>query len=141
MDRFESDQVYWIHNAPGHPLGSFYTMPGPIMAGADNFDIHITGQGGHGAYPQDTKDPVIAAVGIAQALQMIVSRNARAFDQLVVSVTQIHSGTVGNIIPQTAFLNGTVRTFDPEVQNMVKSRMAEIVAGQAASYGVDARLV
>ena len=141
LDRFEIDQVYGIHNAPGHPLGSFYTMPGPIMAGADNFDIHISGQGGHGAYPQDTKDPVIAAVGIAQALQMIVSRNARAFDQLVVSVTQIHSGTVGNIIPQTAFLNGTVRTFDPEVQHMVKSRMAEIVAGQAASYGVDARLV
>ena len=132
LDRFEIDQVYGIHNAPGHPLGSFYTMPGPIMAGADNFDIHISGQGGHGAYPQDTKDPVIAAVGIAQALQMIVSRNARAFDQLVVSVTQIHSGTVGNIIPQTAFLNGTVRTFDPEVQHMVKSRMAEIVAGQAA---------
>ena len=83
LDRFEIDQVYGIHNAPGHPLGSFYTMPGPIMAGADNFDIHISGQGGHGAYPQDTKDPVIAAVGIAQALQMIVSRNARAFDQLV----------------------------------------------------------
>jgi hippurate hydrolase len=83
---------------------------------------------------------VVAACGIVTALQTIVSRNHYALDDLVVSVTQIHTGTVDNVIPDTAYLNGTVRTFDPEVQKMVRRRMAEIVAGQAASYGVEAVL-
>ncbi|MEM9551519.1 MAG: M20/M25/M40 family metallo-hydrolase, partial [Pseudomonadota bacterium] len=81
-----------------------------------------------------------AACGIAQAIQTIVSRNHYALDDLVVSVTQIHTGTVDNVIPETAYLNGTVRTFDPKVQDMVERRMDEIVAGQAASYGVEADL-
>ena len=77
---------------------------------------------------------------MVQAFQTIVSRNLKPADRLVVSVTQIHTGTVNNVIPDTAYLNGTVRTFDPAVQRMVKERMAQIVAGQAASYGVEAKL-
>ena len=83
---------------------------------------------------------MIAACGIAQAIQTIVSRNHYAVDDLVISVTQIHAGTVNNVIPDTAYLNGTVRTFDPEVQKMVLERLEQIVAGQAASYGVEATL-
>lgn len=90
--------------------------------------------------PHETRDPVMAACGIAQAIQTIVSRNHYALDDLVVSVTQIHTGTVNNVIPDTAFINGTVRTFDPAVQKMVIERMEQIVQGQAASYGVTARL-
>ena len=140
MDRFDITQVYGIHNSPGLPEGTFQTTPGPIMAAVDTFDIHIQGVGGHGAMPHETRDPVMAACGIAQAIQTIVSRNHLALDDLVVSVTQIHAGTVNNVIPDTAYLNGTVRTFDPNVQQMVRQRMAQIVEGQAASFGVEARL-
>ncbi|MCG7518047.1 M20 aminoacylase family protein [Ruegeria sp. Ofav3-42] len=140
MDRFDISQVYALHNAPNLPEGAFHTTPGPIMAAVDTFEIHIQGVGGHGAMPHETRDPVMAACGIAQAIQTIVSRNHYALDDLVVSVTQIHTGTVNNVIPDTAFINGTVRTFDPTVQQMVIERMQQIVQGQAASYGVEARL-
>ncbi|CUJ88480.1 putative hydrolase YxeP [Ruegeria denitrificans] len=140
MDRFNISQVYALHNAPGFVEGSFYTTPGPIMAAVDTFEVHIQGVGGHGAMPHETRDPVMAACGIAQAIQTIVSRNHYALDDLVVSVTQIHTGTVNNVIPDTAFINGTVRTFDPAVQKMVMERMEQIVQGQATSYGVTARL-
>ncbi|MGI9368153.1 MAG: M20 aminoacylase family protein [Ruegeria sp.] len=140
MERFGISEVYALHNDPGKPEGAFYTSPGPIMAAVDSFEIHVQGQGGHGALPHQTRDPVMAACGIAQAIQTIVSRNHYAVDDLVVSVTQIHAGTVNNVIPDTAYLNGTVRTFEPEVQKMVMERMAQIVQGQAASFGVEARL-
>ncbi|NOD91734.1 amidohydrolase [Ruegeria sp. HKCCD4884] len=140
MERFDISQVYALHNAPGFAEGAFYTTPGPIMAAVDTFEVHIQGVGGHGAMPHETRDPVMAACGIAQAIQTIVSRNHYALDDLVVSVTQIHSGTVNNVIPDTAYINGTVRTFDPAVQKMVMERMEQIVQGQAASYGVEARL-
>ncbi|WP_170549292.1 M20 aminoacylase family protein [Ruegeria atlantica] len=140
MDRFNISQVYALHNAPGFAEGSFYTTPGPIMAAVDTFEVHIQGVGGHGAMPHETRDPVMAACGIAQAIQTIVSRNHYALDDLVVSITQIHTGTVNNVIPDTAFINGTVRTFDPAVQKMVIERMEQIVQGQATSYGVSARL-
>jgi amidohydrolase len=138
MDRFDIGQVYGIHNAPNFAEGEFFTTPGPLMAAVDTFHIDITGQGGHGAMPHDTKDPIVAAIGIATAIQTIVSRNHYALDELVVSVTQIHAGTADNIIPGTAYIEGTVRTFDPAVQDMVERRLSQIVAGQAASYDVTA---
>ena len=140
MDRFDIAQVYALHNVPGFDLGAFYTAPGPIMAAVDDFHIHVQGLGGHGAMPHETRDPVMAAVGIAQAIQTIVSRNHHALGDLVVSITQIHAGSADNVIPDTAYLNGTVRTFDPAVQAMVQDRMRAIVAGQAASFDVSARL-
>ena len=140
MDTFDIGTVYGIHNAPGFVAGGFYTTPDAIMAAVDTFHIDIKGVGGHGAMPHETCDPVIAACGIAQAIQTIVSRNHYALDDLVVSVTQIHTGTVDNVIPDTAYMNGTVRTFDPKVQDMVERRLNDIVAGQAASYGVTAEL-
>ncbi|MFG6563645.1 M20 aminoacylase family protein [Sulfitobacter sp. 1A13421] len=140
MERFQIAQVYGIHNAPGFDEGAFYTTPGPIMAAVDEFHIHIKGKGGHGAMPHESRDPVVAACGIATAIQTIVSRNHVAAQDLVVSVTQIHTGTADNIIPETAYINGTVRTFDREVQAMVMRRMQQIVDGQAASYDVTAEL-
>ena len=140
MDRFNISQVYAIHNTPGVELGNFYTTRGALMAGADVFHLDIKGKGGHGAYPQETCDPVMSAVAIAQAFQTIVSRNASATDKLVISVTQIHTGTIDNIIPDTAYMNGTVRTFDKTVKDMVRQRMYEIVSGHSASFGVEAIL-
>ena len=137
MERFDIKEAYGIHNVPNHPLGHFYTTPGPLMAGADTFHIHITGQGGHGAYPHETRDPVMAAVQIAQAFQTIITRNLHPVEKLVISVTQIHTGTVDNVIPETAYMNGTVRHFSPEVQAMVKARMGEICQGIGAAMGVE----
>ncbi|WP_411351001.1 M20 aminoacylase family protein [Leisingera aquaemixtae] len=140
MERFDIGEVYALHNAPGLPEGQFLTTPGALMAATDEFRIHIKGVGGHAAMPHETRDPVMAACGMAQAIQTIVSRNHHALQDLVVSVTQIHTGTTDNVVPDTAYINGTVRSFDPAVQKMVMRRMKEIVAGQAASYGVEAEL-
>ena len=140
MARFGINEVFAIHTTPALPVGHFQTTPGPIMAAVDSFDVHIKGKGGHGAYPHECVDPVIAAVHIAQALQSIVARNHYALQDLVVSVTMIHTGTAENIIPDTAYLGGTVRSFDPDVRNMVEKRMGEIAAGQGASFGVEAKL-
>ena len=138
--RFGIAQVYALHNAPGTAVGQFYTTPGPIMAAVDTIHIHVTGKGGHGAIPQDTRDPVVAACAIVTAIQTIVSRNHATHDDLVISITQIHTGSADNIIPETAYINGTVRTFDRAVQSMVMRRLEEVVAGTAAAYGVQAVL-
>jgi amidohydrolase len=140
LDRFDISEVYALHNAPGTPKGHFYTMPGPIMAAVDTFTINIQGKGGHGAYPHETVDPLAAGVNMVQAIQTIVSRNHNPLDELVVSVTQFHAGTVDNIIPDTAFINGTIRTFDKKVQAMVQKRLKEIVDGHSLSFGVEAKL-
>lgn len=141
MDRFDISEVYALHNIPDLPLGSFSTRPGPIMAAVDDFEINIKGLGGHGAYPQDTRDPVVAAVAVASAIQTIVSRNLDTRKELVVSVTQIHTGSADNIIPEIAFVGGTVRTFENSVQQMVQTRLASICRGLAETYDVSIDLV
>ena len=140
MDRFDIAEVYGIHNFPGAPFGTFHTTSGPIMAAVDSFTIHIKGRGGHGAMPHETADPVVAACGIVQAIQTIISRNTHSGQERVISVTQIHTGSASNIIPDSAMINGTVRTFDKDTHELIQKRMREIVAGQAASYGVEAEL-
>jgi amidohydrolase len=140
MDRFDIAEVYGIHNFPGAPFGTFHTTPGPIMAAVDSFTIQIKGRGGHGAMPHETADPVVAACGIVQAIQTIISRNTHSSQERVISVTQIHTGSASNIIPDSAMINGTVRTFDKDTHELIQKRMREIVAGQAASYGVEAEL-
>ncbi|QIE44155.1 amidohydrolase [Pseudohalocynthiibacter aestuariivivens] len=140
MDRYDIGEVYALHTMPGLPLGAFSTTPGPIMAAVDTFHIDVTGRGGHAAFPHQTADPVVACCGIVQAIQTIVSRNNYALDDLVISVTQIHTGSAENIVPEMAYINGTIRCFDNDLRDFVKVRLEEIVAGQAASYGVSAEL-
>lgn len=139
LEQFKIEEVYALHNIPGHDVGVMYTRPGPIMAGADSFNVEIRGKGGHAAYPHEVKDPIMAALSIAQAFQTIVSRNNIPSDDLVISITQVHSGTTDNVIPETAFLNGTVRTFDLSVQEMVINRMEKIISGFSISFEVDAK--
>ena len=140
IEQFLIDEVYALHNIPGHDVGVMYTRSGPIMAGADSFSIEIKGKGGHAAYPHEVKDPIVAALSIAQAFQTIVSRNNIPSDDLVISITQVHSGTTDNVIPEVSYLNGTVRTFDLSVQEMVIERMEKIISGFAMSFEVDAKL-
>jgi len=140
MDRFDIAQVYGIHNAPQYPAGTFHTTPGPIMAAVDEFTFRVMGQGGHAAFPHEAVDPIPAVVAMIQAVQTIVSRNHRAVDDLVISVTQIHTGTAFNVIPPEAWFGGTVRTFDPAVRQMVFRRLREIASSLPAAYNVTADL-
>ncbi len=140
MDRFDIAQVYGIHNAPNMPFGHFFTTPGALMASVDTAFVHITGKGGHGATPHDCVDPVVAVVGMVQAIQTIIPRNVYALDEAVISVTQIHTGTASNIIPEKAMFCATIRSFKPEVRALLKKRFHEIVEGHAAAYNVTARI-
>ncbi|MAL01688.1 MAG: amidohydrolase [Alcaligenaceae bacterium] len=140
LSRYGVEQVYALHTLPGAPAGTFETTPGPIMAAVDTLHIDVIGRGGHGAMPHECLDPVVAAVAIVQAIQTIVSRNRNPLDDLVISVTQIHTGTVDNVIPETAYINATIRTFTPEVQEMVHRRLREVALGTAAAHGVQAEV-
>lgn len=140
MQRFDIARVFAMHNSPGQPEGTFQTTPGPIMAAVDTFEIHLKGRGGHGAMPHLTADPIVAAVAIVNAIQTISSRNHYALDDLALSVTQIHTGSADNIVPDTAYICGTVRTFAPHVRDMVRRRMTQICDGAGMSYDVSVNL-
>ena len=140
MDRFGIGQVYGIHNAPNIAFGHFQTTPGALMASVDTAFVYLTGKGGHGATPHDCVDPVVAVVGMVQAIQTIIPRNVYALDEAVISVTQIHTGTASNIIPEQAMFCATIRAFKPEVRALLKKRFCEIVEGHAAAYNVTARI-
>ncbi len=135
FEHFPCDEVYGLHNAPNLEHGQISVFPGPAMAGADFFDIKITGRGSHGAMPHMGRDPVMVAVALASALQTIISRNADPREAAVLSITQIHAGTAYNVIPEEAHLAGTIRTFSPEIAQLVRDRMREISAGMALSFG------
>ena len=104
------------------------------MAGADFFDITINGYGAHGAMPERSKDAVVIATTLAQALQTIVSRNVDPLKAAVLSITQIHAGSAYNVIPGDAKLCGTVRAFDDGVRALIRERMRAICAGIAATF-------
>lgn len=140
MDRFAIDVVYGIHNAPNVEFGHFHTNPGALMASVDTAFVYITGKGGHGANPHECIDPVVAVVGMVGAIQTIIPRNIYALDEAVISVTQIHTGTASNIIPEEAMFCATIRCFNPEVRALLKRRIHEIVEGHALAYNVSARI-
>ncbi|HSO14263.1 MAG TPA: amidohydrolase [Anaerolineales bacterium] len=129
-----------LHLWNDKPVGWIHIADGPVMAGAELFIVKLTGKGGHGAAPDTTVDPIIAAAHITAALQTIASRNVPPLKPIVVSVTSIHGGTAFNIIPQTAELNGTIRTFDPETRKLVLERFEQIVNGIASSMGCSSEI-
>jgi amidohydrolase len=137
FEKFPCDEIYGLHNAPNMNLGEVATLPGPAMAGADFFDITITGYGGHGARPELSKDAVVIAMTLGQALQTIVSRNVAPAEPAVLSITQIHAGSAYNVIPGEAKLCGTVRAFSDEVRVLIRERMRAICAGIAGAFQVE----
>jgi len=136
MTRWGIQQVYGLHNMPGLPEGHFEITPGPILAAADAFEITVHGKGGHGgAGPHRAIDSVLIGAEIVGALQSIVARNVDPMKTAVVSVCTFNAGTAFNVIPATATLGGTARTFDPAVRDLVERRIAEIADGIARAYG------
>jgi amidohydrolase len=137
FERFPCDEVYGLHNAPDLNHGEIAILPGPAMAGADFFDIKIRGYGAHGAMPERSKDAVVIAMSLGQALQTIVSRNVDPLQAAVLSITQIHAGSAYNVIPGDAWLCGTVRAFSDEARALIRERMRELCAGIAAAFDVE----
>ena len=138
--RFPCDEIYAVHTWPNAPLGRISLKPGAAMAAADNFDITITGRGAHGAQPHFAIDPVMVAISIAQAIQTIVSRNLNPLQTAIVSITQIHVGSAHNVIPETAQISGTIRTFEDETRAMIHDRMQTIADSIASGFGATAKL-
>ena len=131
FDRFPCDAVFAIHNWPGLAVGEMGIAFGPAMASTSDFEIRIDGRGAHAAMPHLGVDPVFVAIQVAQGLQGLVTRVKRPIDRAVLSITMIHAGEANNVIPDTATLAGTVRTFDPAVTSVFEDgmrRVAELTA-------------
>jgi amidohydrolase len=135
LDSPKVDMTLSMHLWNEKPLGWVHVAKGPVMAGAEQFKIKLIGKGGHGAAPNATIDPIIAAVQVVSAAQSIVARNVGPLETAVVSFTMLHSGTSFNVIPQEATLEGTIRTFDLGVRLKVLERFEEIVRGVASAMG------
>jgi hippurate hydrolase len=136
MERFGIDEVYGMHNSPGIPVGEFAIRPGALMASADQFDIVVTGRGGHAGQPHTVIDTNLAAAHVMLALQSVVSRNADPLKQLVVSVCTISSDTDSyNVIPQTVTLKGTVRALDNDLRKQAAERIEALSRLTAEAYG------
>jgi hippurate hydrolase len=140
FDRYPCDAVFAMHNMPGIAQGRLVLRDGPAMASSDYATITLTGIGGHGALPQHTADPVVAAASLVMALQTVVSRNVDPLQAAVVTVGALHAGRANNVIPATATLELSVRALDREVRALVERRIKALVASHAESFGVTAQL-
>jgi amidohydrolase len=140
FDRFPVEAVYGMHNWPAMRPGTIGTNPGALMAAADRVTIEITGKGGHGAHAYLSVDPVVVAAHIITAVQTIVSRNVRPIDSAVISLCAMQAGDVHamSVIPGKATLVGTVRTFSPDVQDLVERRLNELCSAIALGFGATA---
>ncbi len=141
FDRFPCERVFALHNWPDLPAGTIATRPGPIMAAADRFEITLEGRGGHAAIPHNTPDAILAASNLVAELNTIVSRRIPPMASAVLSVTRIAGGHSHNVLPASASIVGTVRTFDVSVQDTIEQSIRQIAAGigQASGTRVDVR--
>ncbi|PKN84100.1 MAG: amidohydrolase [Chloroflexi bacterium HGW-Chloroflexi-8] len=134
------DYCLGVHVWNEKPINWVGIKSGPFMAGAITFKLEIIGKGGHGAIPNEAKDPIVASAIIIQALQSIVSRNISPLESGVVSVCSIHGGSAFNVIPQNVEIFGTARYFKPEIQKIILARIESIVNSIASSFNCDAKL-
>ncbi len=137
FDTFPCDEIYGMHNNPLAGPNKVGVKPGPAMAGSTFFDIYVKGVGSHGAMPHHSKDPIIAVTSLVQSLQSIVSRNVPAVQPSVISVTQIHSGSAYNVVPDKAVIGGTIRYFDDEVKDLIHARIRDMCEGYAKMFGIE----
>lgn len=137
---FPMQAVFGMHNWPNMPAGHFGLRSGAIMASSNTFTINIQGKGAHGAMPHLGADPVMAAVHIAQGLQSIISRNVDPLENAVLSVTQIHTGSADNVIPDTAQIRGTVRTFSTATLDLIEQQLNTISQHSAKAMGCEVEI-
>jgi hippurate hydrolase len=133
--RFPVDAVFGMHNMPGLELGKLYFAHGDVMAAVDNWQIELTGKGGHGSMPELSIDPVVAGSSLVMALQTIVSRNVSPHNSAVVTVGAFLSGNAGNVIAQSAILRLSIRTKTPADRELVLRKVRELTRTQAEGFG------
>ncbi len=138
--RFPCEAVFGMHNWPGAAVGTFSTTPGPMMASSNEFEVTLRGKGAHAALPQNGIDPVLVATHLVQAFQSIITRNKKPIDAAVLSVTEIHAGDATNIIPDSAIVRGTVRTFTVETLDLIETRMRELSEQLPLAFGATGSL-
>ena len=138
ITRWGIQEIYGMHNAPSLPVGCFATRKGPFLAAADGFTIHVEGKGSHAAAPHKGVDTLVVAANILLALQTIVARNLDPLTSGVVTVGTFHGGSAANVIPETVVLEGTARTLEPAVRDLIEMRVRNTAIGIAAAYGARA---
>lgn len=135
FENFPCDAIFAMHNHPGAPAGTFLFGTGPFMSAADTVYITIHGKGGHAARPHQTVDPILIAGSLVMALQSVVSRNVDPMQTAIVTVGTLTAGIAPNVIPDSARLGLSVRSFSPEVRNQLQQRITELATLHAQSYG------
>jgi amidohydrolase len=140
FERFPCDRIYAMHNGPGLPVGKFAAVPGVRTAAGAFFDVDIQGKGGHGAYPHLAIDPIPIAATLISALQTVVSRMISPNDSAVFSITKVHAGDAYNVIPDSATLSGTVRTFSMELMEKIEARVNALASSICEANGASAKV-
>ncbi|MBY0135395.1 M20 aminoacylase family protein [Paracoccus yeei] len=141
VERWGIQEFYGMHNMPGYPVGTFAIREGAMMAAADQFDIVVTGKGGHAAKPHECIDTTLVAAQIIVALQSVVTRNVDPLKSGVVSVCVVETdSTAHNVIPQVVTLRGTARSLDPEVRDQIEAAIARVAENTAAALGARAEV-
>ena len=133
--------IFGLHNSNELDVGEFGTSEGSITAAVDRFEIKLQGVGSHGASPEKGNDPIIALANIVLAVQSILGRNIASAERAVISITNISAGNTWNVIPESGYIEGTVRTFNSEVRNLIRNRFLDISYGIEKTYGVLTKLV
>jgi amidohydrolase len=132
--------IFGIHNDPTLPVGIIGSKDGALTAGVDRFAITISGTGSHAARPHEGNDPIIIAGQIIGALQTLIARNVPSDHNAVVSVTQVHSGSTWNVIPDSAWLEGTVRSFNQDTRELIERRLRQVLKGIAGAFDTQIEL-
>lgn len=141
VTRWNIQEFYGMHNMPGMPVGSFSIKPGAMMAAADQFDITVTGKGGHAAKPHECIDTTLTAAQIIVALQSVVARNIDPLKNAVISVCVVATdSTAHNVIPQVVKLKGTARSLDPGVRDQLEEGIIRVATNIAAAMGATAQV-
>ena len=131
------DAIIGLHLWNNLPLGMIGVRGGALMAGIESFRCTILGKGGHGGMPHQTVDSIVVAAQVVNALQTIVARNISPIDSAVVTVGELHAGTKGNVIADSARMSGTVRYFNPDLKEFIQQRVEKIIAGTCESHGAN----
>ncbi|MCB2154189.1 amidohydrolase [bacterium] len=134
------DSVFGLHVHPLQDTGTMALRDGRLMAGVDEFTITVRGKGGHAATPHETRDPIVAASAIVLELQHIISRRTDPFEPGVVTIGQIHGGSAFNVIPETVTLNGTVRSFRPDMHEHYSGLVEKIATSVAQAHDCEAKV-
>jgi amidohydrolase len=140
LERFPFEEIYGLHNMPGHPRGEFRTRVGAMMSAEDNFEIELRGIGGHASRPHSGRETMVAAAALVLNLQTIVARRLDPTETAVVSVTEFITDGTRNVLPGLATIRGDVRSFNGAISAEVEAQMRRIAEGVALTYNVSAEV-